>query len=210
VFLALRLHVSGFPVILSCMVWHSNDDMHEGYLAARFADGAVSLAEGARGPLVSRHDANGQVEYEQRSYDDVIGWQLRCDCSREGTSRVSTWEGPMYERVPIPSMEDVASGRIYVPVGELSTYPDEREDVETIVRGRWLSEHVMPLEVLEAVRAARADVAAAGAALDAAVVRARAVGTSWAKIGDATGMTRQSAQERWGSVSGPGATTSTP
>lgn len=50
---------------------------------------------------------------------------------------------------------------------------------------------------LEAVRRAAEDRRAAELNLDHAVAAARKVGSSWAEIGDAVGISRQSAHERW-------------
>lgn len=57
-----------------------------------------------------------------------------------------------------------------------------------------------PDPTLKAVVAARRSVLQAQDRLDAAVAAARIAGASWAAIGEATGMTRQSAHERWGHV----------
>lgn len=48
------------------------------------------------------------------------------------------------------------------------------------------------------VRSATEGVVKAQLALDAAVFAARGAGASWAQIGQAAGMSRQSAHERWG------------
>lgn len=52
-------------------------------------------------------------------------------------------------------------------------------------------------EALELVAAAQRADKAARASLDDAVAEARALGATWQQIGDAAGMTRQSAWRRW-------------
>lgn len=51
-----------------------------------------------------------------------------------------------------------------------------------------------------AVAEAAASVERAQALLEATVVLAREAGATWAQIGDAAGMSRQSAHERWGCI----------
>jgi hypothetical protein len=51
-----------------------------------------------------------------------------------------------------------------------------------------------------AVAEAAAGVERAQALLEATVVLAREAGATWAQIGEATGMSRQSAHERWGCI----------
>lgn len=53
---------------------------------------------------------------------------------------------------------------------------------------------------VQAVGGACQNVKAALAVLDDAVVAARAAGATWSQIGMATGMSRQSAHERWGHI----------
>ena len=53
-------------------------------------------------------------------------------------------------------------------------------------------------DALQALERSSADIRAAQLRLEEAVLAARAAGASWAQIGDATGMSRQAAHERWG------------
>ena len=53
-------------------------------------------------------------------------------------------------------------------------------------------------DALQALARSSADIGAAQLRLEEAVLAARAAGASWAQIGDATGMSRQAAHERWG------------
>lgn len=181
------------------MGWISNDSLHEGYLEVVLVDGATSSTSSARGPVVMVEDDAGNYTGQdiQRSDDEIVAWQLRCTCSSEPTGRpLARWDGPTWHRVATAVLEDLENGRIYATPGNAS-YIDEREDVETVARARWLSEHVSPLEALDTIRTARAEIAAWTERLDQAVAYARASGQTWEKVGQAAGMTRQGAQERW-------------
>ena len=72
-----------------------------------------------------------------------------------------------------------------------------RQDVAVVVADLWRSEHLFTAGTLDDVATAAEAVSAARARLDGAVAMARHGGANWADIGRATGMTRQSAQERW-------------
>lgn len=183
------------------MGWISNDSLHEGYLDAVLVGGATIAGTHGRGPLVSTYDDDGTfVDYAQRSDDEVVGWRLRCDCYIEDhTEPGNRWAGPYFQRVATAALEDLGNGRIFVRSADRATDVADREDVEDVVRARWLSEHVSPLEALDTISTSRADIAAATQRLDQAVTYARAAGQTWEAIGLAAGMTRQSAQERWSS-----------
>ena len=99
-----------------------------------------------------------------------------------------------------PALEDPENGRIYVAPGDFAVDVMDRPDVEAVARSRWLAEHVSPHEALAVIRTARTEIAAAKRRLDEAVLYARAAGETWTTIGEAAGTTRQSAQERWGSL----------
>lgn len=68
----------------------------------------------------------------------------------------------------------------------------------------WRSEHGFSMDALVEVKAAAGAAASVKERLDAAVTLARHSGASWADIGRAAGMARQSAQERWRHVDGAG------
>ncbi|MDT0223853.1 hypothetical protein [Gordonia sp. AC31] len=61
----------------------------------------------------------------------------------------------------------------------------------------WQREYLDPIDVVDEIRAAADARRAADAPLDAAASKACRLGRSWADIGAASGMTRQSANERW-------------
>lgn len=184
------------------MGWISNDNLHEGYLESVLVEGARSTTTSIDGPIVMLHDEAGNYTSKevQRSDDEITAWQLRCDCTSEHSSRrVATWDGPTWQRAATAAIEDLENGLIYAASGD-AAYLSERDDVEEMARARWLAEHVAPLEALDTIRASQAEIAAATQRLDQAVIYARASEQTWAKIGAAAGMSRQAAQERWGSA----------
>lgn len=185
------------------MGWNNENGQHEAYLAVILADGKVASGSNGHGPVVMEVDDRGNfVRDVQYSDDQIVGWELRCDCSipsryDEFTIRSSTWIGPRFERVATAAVEDVTRGRIYSPAGDAG-YVDDREDVEQFVIAKWRAEHLAPLEALTEVNRLQRVIADATADLAQAVVLARATGRSWEDIGRAAGISRQAAHERWG------------
>lgn len=181
------------------MGWISNDSLHEGYLEVVLADGTTTSTSNAAGPVVHINDDAGNYTErdEQRSDDEVVGWRLRCDCAPTSADSGSTWTGDVWQRVPTPMLEDLDAGLIYVAPGEPAGTIGERSEVGEIARARWLSIHLSPLDALAAIRQAQENIAAEGERLNEAVAHARASGQTWQTIGNAAGMSRQAAQERW-------------
>jgi hypothetical protein len=104
----------------------------------------------------------------------TLGWNAACECG---------WISPhLISRVDYPS-----------PDGQLA----KGSIAERLVLADWES-HVRPLLVITAVADAERARARASRVLDDAVNDARRYGHSWQAIGDAVGITRQSARERWG------------
>jgi len=195
------------------MGWISNDELHEGYLAVVLADGTTSSTSNATGPVVMLTDDRGDYigKDEQHGHDEVVAWVLRCDCTNSSigdrvpwTGDRVPWTGDRWERVATPTLEDPENGRIYVAPGDHAVDVMLRPDVEAVARSRWLAEHVSPHEALAVIRTARTEIAAAKRRLDEAVLYARAAGETWETIGQAAGIARQSAQERWGQSPGSG------
>jgi hypothetical protein len=109
---------------------------------------------------------------------------------------VSTWTDPVqWARVPSASLEDLARHRVFAPDSDVDA--DDRPEVAEAARAVWQRDHLDPLDVEAEIRAAADARREADARLDVAVARARRLGRSWADIGAAAGMTRQSANERW-------------
>jgi hypothetical protein len=168
---------------------------HEGHAAYVTADGRTTGTSTGTGVLLSRPDADERVAaawaaghppdnedmYELVLWDDVVGWQTQCACG---------WTGKRWERsATLP--------------GQYSGHdPDDAvladgETVEARAMQDW-DAHIGPLGQLGAVSAAAAEAEQARQRLDQAVAAARAGGASWADVGRAAGMARQSAHERWG------------
>lgn len=104
------------------------------------------------------------------------GWRGRCDCG---------WSGPSHVTA---TMLD----------------PDLPAAVEEAIRREWAA-HLPPAS-LRALRQAAAAARIAQEHLEAAVCAARDDGRSWADIGSAVGITRQTAHERWGKTTAAPAT----
>ena len=171
------------------MTWTSEDGKHEGWAAAEFPDGRVSTGSSAAGVSVRTPedaiDWTSDAEPEVVDGRTAIGWRGMCTCG---------WLGPLHRRVP--AMKDAAPARRLVYWAEPDTWADPPGPVEDAARDEWKAH--LPSPVIGAVKAAAAAARKADDALDDAVRLARLDGASWAAIGDAAGMTRQSAHERWG------------
>lgn len=180
------------------MGWQTDDGKHEGTATAVFPDGRVSVGsvggplDQGGGTMVRPVRADGGIDYAAPTAivdgRTAIGWRAWCECG---------WRGPLWQRVATAADHDFAGRRIYD--GEFvdaRIWGDAPQDVEEAIWAEW-REHVRPLGALEAVRAQAAEVAAAQARLTEAVRAARKDGCSWADIGTAAGITRQSAHERW-------------
>ncbi|WP_380166401.1 hypothetical protein [Jannaschia sp. R86511] len=182
----------------------SDDGLHEGWLAPVFHDGqrGIGVSGGgiprdhiAVGPEVQGPD--GTWQYPSRPAGEVTGWVIVCDCSPTSQTRTpSAWLGPVLTRVPSTALEDLAAQRVHAGDEDVMDV-FHRDDVLEVVADLWRWEHLFPAGTLADVTAAAEAVSVARARLDGAVVMARHGGASWADIGRATGMTRQSAQERW-------------
>ncbi len=182
------------------MGWiHETDThLHEAALVAVFEDGAEShastMVDGADYEIVERGRTSS--EDRLRPSTEIVGWLLRCHCGRSNSSDGSSWTDPVqWTRVPSASLEDLARHRVFAPDADLDV--GVRAEVAAAATAVWRREHLDPLDVDGEIRAAVTARRDADAQLDAAVAKARRLGRSWAEIGAATGMTRQSANERW-------------
>ncbi len=192
------------------MGWLTGDGRHEGYLAPMFGDGqrGRSVTGGSVPPDevvvgVETQGADGSWVWPTRPAGEVTGWVVCCDCYRNTSfGPASSWVGPVFTQVPSKTLEDLAARRVFAADDDV-VYVSEREDVRAAAVGLWRSEHAFGIDALTEVEAASAAVSQAKLRLDAAVALARNSDASWADIGRATGMTRQSAQERWRSADGP-------
>ena len=166
------------------MGWSNEDGKHEGWAGTLFADGWIGSGWERGGVSVTRAP-DGSFRWKERTVRpdaEVIGWVPICECG---------WRGQMIARVASLDDVDVAARKIYSPNSHL---PEGLED--DLVLPQWQA-HVAPEDLaVEASRAHR-EYVRAGQALDQAVAAMRAAGASWGDVGRATGMTRQSANERW-------------
>lgn len=199
-------------------IHESETHLHEASLVAVFEDGTESsgttMMDGVDHELVevSRRqaaDAAARASLPVRNYmaalgsgvvlrpsAEIVGWLLRCHCRRRDSSELSTWTDPIqWMRVPSASLEDLARHRVFAPDSDVDA--DDRPEVAEAARAVWQRDHLDPLDVEAEIRAAADARREADARLDVAVARARRLGRSWADIGAAAGMTRQSANERW-------------
>lgn len=170
------------------MSWITDGGDHEGWAAAEFPDGRVSTGGGAGG--VSVQTPEDAVSMTSGTRPDVvdgrtaIGWRGMCTCG---------WLGPLWRRVPAEKDADPARHLVYWASPTLRA--DPVGDIEDAVREEWKAH--LPSPAVADVKTAAAAARKADDALDDAVRRARLDGASWAAVGDAAGMTRQAAHERW-------------
>ena len=180
----------------------TEDGLHEGYLVPLFHDGQRGLGitggPALRGRIIVGHtkvDDGERVELT-RPAGEVTGWIVCCDCYTHSRYSPSTWTGPVFTRVPSQALENIAARKIFAQDDDVAD-ASYRPEVEDAARELWRLEHTFGTDAITEVEAAANAVEQAKLRLDAAVALARSSGASWADIGRSTGMTRQSAQERW-------------
>jgi hypothetical protein len=171
------------------MGWISSDNEHEGWAAAVAPDGRLSASSSAAGMhlqgITGRWPQDPQLDdYEIVPDKEIIGWRGACDCG---------WRGELWERVSSPADSDHSRRRDYLAPEE---FADASGDVEDAIHEEWRA-HIAPSEAVLGVEAAAREHRQAGTRLDKTVAAARAAGASWADIGKAVGISRQSAHERW-------------
>ena len=179
-------------------VHESATHLHEAALVPFFEDGAEShgstMVDGVDYEIVGTGRHPG--EDRRRPSAEIVGWLLSCNCARQTSSDVSTWTDPVqWTRVPSASLEDLARHQVFAPDIDLDV--NVRPEVAAAAQAVWRREHLDSIDIDDEIRAAVEARRDADALLDAAVAKARRLGRSWADIGAATGMTRQSANERW-------------
>ena len=168
------------------MSYQTDDGLHEGWDAAEFPDGRFSVGSGDGGTLARFVGPSLDIDAGRGVLDGrtAIGWRGLCECG---------WHGPLWRKVADASHQDLAAHKVYDPAP--SVYGDAPAGIEDVIYQEWRGH--LPPQWLADVRAAAEDAHKAEARLNDAVQRARANGSSWADIGDAAGITRQSAHERW-------------
>jgi hypothetical protein len=171
------------------MGWVSSDNEHEGLAACVAPDGRLSSSSSGEGMLVE--GVTGRFkryklmpDYEVVPCEEIIGWRGACSCG---------WQGALWQRVAAPVDADFLARRDYVP---LDGFVDPSRQVEDAIHEEWIV-HVAPSEAIHGVEAAAREHSQAGQRLDKTVAAAKVAGASWADIGRAVGISRQSAHERW-------------
>ncbi|WP_030925502.1 hypothetical protein [Streptosporangium amethystogenes] len=114
------------------MVWETDDCAHEGWAAAEFSDGRVSVGSETGGAVVVRWGPEGEAEpaglLDGR---DAVGWCAVCECG---------WRGPLWARVATPAEHDAERRRVHAAPGLHGDAPD---DVEDALRREW-TDHLGP------------------------------------------------------------------
>ncbi|TAP39064.1 hypothetical protein [Arthrobacter sp. S39] len=171
------------------MGWISTDNEHEGWAAPVAPDGRLSASSTAGGMLfrgVTGHYPPDEMlpDYEVIPDSQIIGWRGQCECG---------WQGEMWERVTSRAAANFSHRRDYFALDEFATASSKVEDA---IHDEWKT-HIAPSEAVLGVEAAAREYTQAGHRLDKTVAAAKAAGASWADIGRAVGISRQSAHERW-------------
>lgn len=155
---------------------------HEGYAAAVLDDDTVT----------GTHDDLTNSRF--------VGWRAACVCG---------WRGERFwSRAEVVATDSLYAEQVALYPSAASVAPESVEGPEggDGALGQWRAHLAEALPGL-AVHDAAARLVEAREELDTAVGRARAAGASWTVIGDAAGLTRQSAHERWGAAFPPPART---
>jgi hypothetical protein len=185
------------------MGWQTDDGKHEGWDAAEFPDGRFAVGSENGGAMVRSIGPGLDADAGRGVLDGrtAIGWRGLCTCGWRGhlwrkvTGDISN--GPPQEvldKMAARGMRELTAHEAYDP--DPSVYGDAPAGLEDEIWREWHGH--LPPQSLADVREAALAVAGAQLQLDEAVRRARGDSCSWADIGDAAGITRQSAHERWG------------
>lgn len=186
------------------MGWTTDDGMHEGYAALEFGDGVRGIGVMSHGVpdnevIVEMTYRDGVVDPQvrTRSAAEVVAWRVVCNCTT-GTSRhiETVLDGPL-TRVPSAALEDLAQRKIFAIDDDV---PDvaHRDDVGHLMYTIWWTQHAVSHDQLSQLTRAAATETTARKATNQLARQARADGRTWEQIGGAVGITRQSAQQRWG------------
>jgi hypothetical protein len=178
------------------MGWVDENNDHEMYVAPMFPDGASGSTHGRQGVNVGGVTPEDE---DWRDPADIAGWEVRCTCYQGRSARSHTRTVlARWTRVSSPEDQDRAAGRFYAE-DDVAEFLGDREDVEKLALALW-DAHRKPGEALRMIEAAAEAHARTRRELDAAVAAGRTTGASWADVGRAVGISRQSARERWGST----------
>lgn len=188
-------------------------EWHEGYVAAEFVDGCRALGISGTGvppgylavdqygdgtfgkEAVRRH--GGEGTFQTRPSGEVIGWRIVCNCYGPGNVLPSKrWVSQqLWTRVPSPARHDPSAFRIYAADDDVLDVI--ATDADSAGHAVWWNAHISDIDADAEIRAALAAIRSGKEQLDRAVLQARSRQLSWAKIGEAAGMSAQAAHERW-------------
>jgi len=145
---------------------------------------------------VRRH--GGQAARLFRPAGEVIGWRVVCNCYAAGDVIPSKrWSSQsIWTRVPSPVRHDPSAFRIYAADADVLDVIAS-DNVDSAGHTVWWNEHISDIDAEAEISAALAAIRSAEEQLDRAVLRARSKKLSWARIGEAAGMSGQAAHERW-------------
>jgi hypothetical protein len=169
--------------------WDLDGGGHEGWAAPVLGDGREAHGSSGHGQFARGVTGKYPVDpympdVEIVPDDHVVGWRGACECG---------WRGEAWTRVFEKELEDLSLLRSFIASGD---YADASAAVEEAIHREW-DNHVAPSLALEEIRLARQACLAAEQKLTAAVLTARAAKATWSDIGNAAGMSRQSAHQRW-------------
>lgn len=171
------------------MRWDMRDGLHEGSLSAIIRDGRVS--EDVRMGVVAVEGISGVFPrhpniktHEMVPDDQIVGWCAACTCG---------WRGPRWSRVDTSRQAALSKRLAYLPSLGFAV---PSVAVEEALRLEW-EKHAFPAAAISELSAAVRAAEEAARRLERGVASARKAGVSWAHIGSALGISRQSAHEKW-------------
>lgn len=186
----------------SFLEWHERIEReHPWKVLPRFADGALGrdytrdrigvVVDGAGGPVTpDEHDADDPSVW--RRAEDVVGWAVVCT----GTSHRSAL--PVLARLDRARTagDEVEDESYHAPWLSDVVRLGERADVAAAA-GIWRDQHLAELDTIRGLADAYRREREARRQVAFYVSLARGQGRSWTEIGDAVGLTRQGARQRW-------------
>ncbi|MBS0661288.1 MAG: hypothetical protein JSR82_23985 [Verrucomicrobia bacterium] len=191
------------------MGWIDDAGLHEGYVVAEWSDGVRSSGTYA-GDMDDDQvivddiwdDVTRTMSYVTRPAAEIVGWRLLCDCrSPYGDGNLPEerrWRSELLRRVPGEGGPRTnGEGTITAPDDDLHPMLWSDDVMDELSR-IWWDQHIAPADRLDKLTDAVRAENAAREATNRLAREARDGGATWDQIGRAAGITRQSAQQRWG------------
>lgn len=186
------------------MGWVTDTGDHEGFVDCLFADGMAGSGWSGGGITITTAADGTEIPYGQqppsRPASEVVGWRVGCNCNYGQPGRDRIWHGQPWTRA---AEEDIDHRRLCVTDEQALEMVFDDEGPGRFLYAEWERDHLGAYHDLAGVAAAAHAVAQARRQLDTAVAMARVAGASWADVGKAAGISRQSAHERWGQEPSP-------